>query len=132
MVKSLWQVIAFLMLVQIAPASVCCLLPDAFGGEDTCCVPDSGAPLPGAPELPAPCPSSSMAHSQLPTGLQLPAAPMVEQDHLAAILLKLHLLAAQHAVKKPSLTSTAPPEMRTQWAFVSRAALPGRWPSILA
>ncbi len=125
-----WQIISLVLLVQITPASACCLLPAAFEQPDRCCQTEE-APLPDSPAQPDVCTSDTIGHSQLPAAALTPAMLMVELDDLGLAVLRLHELLLQDAESVPLMT-TAPPELRTTWVFVSRAALPARAPSELA
>lgn len=134
--RRFWQIIALITLVQIVPASACCLLPTTFGAEDTCCTPATrltapstkDAPLPNLPAQPANCPSDTIAHSQLPVVTTLPAAPLVELHWVALAIQMLPTLAPADE-NSLSFVPTAPPELRASWQFVIRAALPARLPS---
>lgn len=139
LMRRFWQIIAFVSLVQIAPASVCCLLPAAFDVEHACCPPSEtslfapddvpDAPLPEVPGQRGACPGDALAHSDVPTGLTLPVVPVVELHDVALALLNSLQDAFAQAEGSLPFVPTAPPELRASWLFVSRAALPARWPS---
>ncbi len=127
--KRFWQFLALVMLALMVPASVCCYGVDACSSQEchTCPCGEQDEEN----RLPASCPSDSIAHSQVPAPIVLPAMQMVELTNLIQEMMRLNELSAAKAVPVPLMT-TAPPELRTTWVFVSRAALPARAPSALA
>lgn len=128
--KRLWQILAFLLLALMVPASACCLGPQqAANPECGCC--SNPAKEHDTPAQPEACPSDTIARSQLPAPVVMPEMPMVELVGIIHELMRLNELAATNAAPVPLMT-TAPPELRTTWNFVSRAALPARAPSELA
>lgn len=122
-----WQLLALVLLALMVPASACCVGPQPVEHKDTCC---SLSPDHDAAPQPEFCPAETLAHSELPPSLAMPAAQMVELVALIQSWINLSELAAQE-VAPESLQTTAPPELRTTWVFVSRAALPARAPSVL-
>ncbi len=87
----------------------------------------------GEHHAPVSCPSDTISHSQVPAPVILPAMQMVELADLIQAMIRLEdeLATATESTGLPLMT-TAPPELRTTWVFVSRAALPARAPSELA
>lgn len=140
--RSFWKLIALLVLVLFAPASMHCLMgadvksplgaAALAAGADDCGDSDHGA-LPQSPEHHEHhCPTDTLAKSSLPVGVMIPEMPSaVLDDALAA----LRRIAAELLSNGDALTvapAVAPKELQTSWAFASRAALPARWPSELA
>lgn len=126
--KRFWHLIALIMLALVVPASVCCLGPQPAEHKDTCCaVPAQGQDSPAQPEF---CPSDTISHSELPPVVAVPEAEMVELLATIQSWLSLSDLVVREFIPEP-VETTAPPELRTSWVFVSRAALPARAPSIL-
>lgn len=124
--KRIWQILAFLLLALMVPASVCCLGPRQAVADDCgCCF--TSDEKPSAPAQPDACPSDTIARSQLPAPVIMPEMQMVELTGIIQELMRLNELAATRAAPIPLMT-TAPPELRTTWVFVSRAALPARAP----
>ena len=130
MMKRLWQSLALLMLALMVPASACCMGPQPVVNEECgcCSTSDENQQAPAQPEA---CPSDTIARSQLPAQVVMPEVPMAELTGIIHELMRLNELAATKAAPV-SLMTTAPPELRTTWVFVSRAALPARAPSELA
>ena len=128
--KRLWQILALLLLALMAPASVCCLGPKPVESHECGCCSSSDEHQ-EAPAQPDACPSDTIARSQLPAAMAMPEMQMVELCDLINPVSRLRELTAQTAAPTPFLT-VAPPELRTTWVFVSRAALPARAPSELA
>lgn len=126
----LWQILAFLLLALMVPASVCCLGPQQAANEECgCCSnPDKERDAPAQPKA---CPSDTIARSQLPAPVIMPEMQMVELTGIIQKLVRLNELAAAKSAPVPLMT-TAPPELRPTWVFVSRAALLARAPSELA
>lgn len=129
LMKRFWQTIAILLLALIVPASVCCWV--SAKEFNVCDCQGAHSEHDEAPELPDACPSDSIAHSQAPALIAIPAMQMVELSDILLELLRLNELAAKPAASVPLIT-TAPPELRVTWVFVSRAALPARAPAVLA
>lgn len=129
-VKRFWQILALFLLTLMVPASVCCLVPQAMEDHqcDSCSMPEQQHDAPAQPDA---CPSDTIEHSQLPAAVVMPEMQMVEVVEIIRAWVHLCELAACEAASRPS-PSTAPPELRTKWVFVSRAALPARAPSELA
>lgn len=124
--KRLWQILALLMLALMVPASTCCQWWEGCATSHDCCSgPDSEHEAPAQQET---CPSVTIAHSQVPAQVVLPAMQMIELTKIIEDIMRLNELAAAKAPQVP-LRTTAPPELRTTWVFVSRAALPARAPS---
>jgi hypothetical protein len=126
----LWQILALLLLALMVPASACCLGPQQVINDECGCCSNSGKD-PNAPAQPEACPSDTIARSQLPADVVMPEMQMIEFADLVQAMMRLNELAAARAAPLPLMT-TAPPELRTTWVFVSRAALPARAPSELA
>ena len=140
--RPFWQSIALLLLVLFAPASMHCLVnaamvDDSAAGvscaSEEACGDTEHAPLPQSPEHEEhQCPTDTLAKSSLPVGVTVPAMPcMVLENALA----ELRRIAGELLSNGDALTvapSEAPKELQTSWAFTSRAALPARWPSVLA
>jgi hypothetical protein len=122
--KRCWQILALVLLVLMVPASVCCLaMPQEVNQECDCCSgPDEEHEAPAQP-----CPSDTISHSQLPSVVVMPEMQMVELMEMIQAFSLRELTA--HAAEPVSVPATAPPELRTTWVFVSRAALPARAPS---
>lgn len=117
------------MLALMVPASVCCQVLEGCSASHECCAcHDDEHETPAKQDA---CPSATIAHSQVPAQVVLPAMQMIELTKIIQDIMRLNELAA---VKAPqvSLRTTAPPELRTTWVFVSRAALPARAPSVQA
>lgn len=127
--KRFWQILTLLLLALMVPASVCCWVPVNECHECDC--EEIPAPHNEAPAFPDACPSDSIAHSQAPALIAIPAMQMVELSDLLLELLRLNELAATTAAPVPLMTN-APPELRVTWVFVSRAALPARAPAVLS
>lgn len=127
--KRFWQLLALILLALMVPASACCLWPKAVEHEDCgcCSTSDQDHDAPAQPEV---CPSDTIAHSQLPAPVIMPTVQMIELAEIIHAWTRLHELASQQAEPLPLMT-TAPPELRTTWVFMSRAALPARAPSEL-
>lgn len=124
--KRLWQILALLMLALMVPASACCQVWEGCSTSHACCsCPDDEHEAPAQQET---CPSVTIAHSQVPTQVVLPAMQMIELTKIIQDIMRLNELEAAKAPQVP-LRTTAPPELRTTWVFVSRAALPVRAPS---
>ncbi len=127
--KGLWQILALILLALMVPASMCCLMPQLMENRDSGCC-SNGDESHDYPPQPEACPSTTIAHSRLPAPVPMPEMQMVELVDLLQAL-RLRELTAQAAAPVP-YPATAPPELPTMWAFVSRAALPARAPSALA
>lgn len=122
----LWQILALLMLALMVPASACCQVWEGYlTSHARCSCHDDEHEAPAQQET---CPSVTIAHSQMPAQVVLPAMQMVELTKIIQDIMRLNELAAPQV----PLRTTAPPELRTTWVFVSRAALPARAPSGLA
>ena len=128
--KRFWQILALILLALMVPASVCCLEAQQVANEECGCCSNADEEH-DAPAQPEACPSDTIARSQLPAQVVMPAMQMVELADIVQAMMRLNELAATKAAPVPMLT-TAPPELRTTWVFVSRAALPARAPSELA
>jgi hypothetical protein len=127
--KRFWQIITLILLALMVPASVCCLMP----AKDfkVCACQGAHAEHDEAPVLPDVCPTDTIAHSQVPLLVAVPAMQMLELADIIHAMMRLNELVATAAAPVPLMT-TAPPELRATWHFVSRAALPARAPSIQA
>lgn len=142
--RTFWQSIALLLLVAFAPATVHCLA----GGTnvhaqkvtvlDACCHhgeqhPDSNTGNEPPSHSEHECPTETLAKTNLPAPLLVPALPCQILDEA---LVALRHLASQMMMTEASdteaLASTTPREWITTWVFASRAALPPRSPSDLA
>jgi hypothetical protein len=131
--RRFWQSIALLLLVLLAPASVHCLL-----NEDThdCCA-TAGMPCDDAGQTPDSdndgheCPAESLAKTNLPASVAVPAMPVTALAHEQELLLHIaaRTLASFDVITVPP--TFVPAELRTCWAFITRAALPVRCPSDL-
>lgn len=128
--KRLWQIISLILLALMVPASMCCLLLQQAENQACACCATSGQDH-DAPALPDACPSDTIAHSQMPVLVAVPEMQMLELAAIIHAMIRLNELAVTPAMPEPAPT-TAPPELRTTWHFVSRAALPARAPSELA
>ena len=121
-----WHLLTLLLLALMLPASVCCWVPmnECHACEGEC------APVPcdEAPVLPDACPSDTLAHSQAPVLLAVPAMQVFELADIIHAMMRLNERAVLKAAPVPLMTN-APPELRVTWVFVSRAALPARAPS---
>lgn len=113
----------------MVPASVCCLGVEVLTEHhcDCCGENEHQSEAPCLPD----CPSDTIAHIQVPVLVTMPQMQMIEITDLIQAMM---LLNEQAAVKAAPvfLMTTAPPQLRTTWVFVSRAALPARAPSALA
>lgn len=127
--KRLWQILALILLALIVPATVCCLVPQQVATQHSGCCSngDEGHDAPAMPDI---CPSDTIAQSYLPVMVTMPEMQMVELVGLIQALALLDLV--EQAACPVLMPTTAPPELRTTWAFVSRAALPARAPAVLA
>ena len=123
-----WQILALVMLALMVPASTCCEWLDKCTSHECGCCSDSEQEVPAQPET---CPSATLAHSQMPAPVVLPAVQMIELVSIIHEMMRLNELVAVDALPLPLMT-TAPPQLRTTWVFVSRAALPARAPAKLA
>jgi len=131
--KVLWHSITILMLALMLPASVCCfdVINNVVPGAATCCdETPHGEDEPAYPE--SECPSETLSHSQLPKIAQA-------LDHIVSGLFEPFLISPYGCADREttwtgsSLEQTAaPPDIGKRWAFVSRAALPVRAPSLVA
>lgn len=129
--KRCWQILALLLFVLMGPASMCCLAAPQNVSEDSCnCCSSNSDEGHEAPAQPIICPSDTIAHSQIPAPIAMPPMQMVELTDIIHAMVWLNELSATQAAPLPLMT-TAPPELRTTWIFVSRAALPARAPSEL-
>jgi hypothetical protein len=128
--KRFWQILTLILLALMVPASVCCLETERAEGHACECRSTPGHEH-DAPAPPEACPSDTIAHSQVPALVAVPAMQMLELADIIHAMLRLNELAATNAAPVPLMT-TAPPELRTTWVFVSRAALPARAPAELA
>lgn len=124
--KRFWQILALLMLALMAPASVCCYGPDVCANQVSCSCEDHEQ------QVPADCPSDTIAHSQVPASVMLPEMQMVELAGVIQAMLRLQDELATALESSGLPMTTAPPEMRTTWHFTRRAALLARAPSNLA
>lgn len=124
-----WQILALLMLALMVPASACCQVWEGCSTSHECCSCHDDEPE--APAQQGTCPSVTIAHSQVPAQVVLPAMQMIELSEIIQDIMRLNELAAAKAPPVP-LRTTAPLELRTTWVFVSRAALPARAPSAQA
>lgn len=124
------QILALILLALMVPASVCCLVPQASENQssDCCALPAQNHDAPAQQDA---CPSTTIAHSQLPTVEAMPDMMLVEVCDIFSASSLLRELTAQ-AEAPLFLPTNAPPELPMTWAFVSRAALPARAPSELA
>lgn len=127
--RRFWQILAITMLALMVPASMCCLLPQLAAKDCSCCT--SSEENHDAPAPQDNCPSDTIAHSQLPLTVIMPQVQMVELVEIIQQWANLRALTSDVNAAVPLMT-TAPPELRTTWVFVSRAALPARAPSELA
>lgn len=126
--KRCWQILALLLFALMGPASVCCLALPQTVSHDACgCCPtsDEEHDVPAQPDV---CPSDTIAHSQIPAPITMPAMQMMELTDIIHAMVRLNEQATTKAAPLPLMT-TAPPELRTTWNFVSRAALLARAPS---
>lgn len=127
--KHFWQILALFLLALMVPASVCCLGVEVLTEHHCDCrgETDHQSEIPSLPD----CPSDTISHSQVPVLVAMPQIQMIEIRDLIQAILRSNELAALSVVPMPLMT-TAPPQLRTTWVFVSRAALPARAPSALA
>jgi hypothetical protein len=128
--KSVWQIFAVILLTLIGPASMCCLVPQQAENQ-RCCGCATHEEDHDAPVSPDACPSATLAHSQVPAPVMLPAMEMIELASIIHEMMRLNELLVVKESPAPLMT-TAPPQLRTTWVFVSRAALPARAPAELA
>lgn len=128
--KRTWQFLSLILLALMVPASVCCLGSQQVANEECGCCSNRDKER-DAPAQPEACPSDTIARSQLPAPVIMPEMPMMELTGIIYELMRLNELAAMK-VAPVCLMTTAPPELRPTWVFVSRAALPARAPSDLA
>ncbi|GEP44465.1 hypothetical protein [Brevifollis gellanilyticus] len=128
--KRLWQILAIVLLALMVPASACCLVPQE-AEKKACCGCSTHGEEQETPASPEACPSTTLAHSQVPAPVLLPAMQMIELVSIIHEIMRLHELVAVKESPVPLMT-TAPPQLRTTWVFVSRAALPARAPAELA
>lgn len=126
--KRLWQILALILLALMVPASMCCLVPQEVEKQHAGCCShgDEGHDVPTMPDI---CPSGTIAQSFLPEMVAMPEMQMVELICLIQAFALLDLI--EQAAAPVSMPTTAPPELRTTWAFVSRASLPARAPAVL-
>ena len=126
--RRFWQIVTLLMLALIVPASMCCHLLETSSSEASGCCPshEQGG---DDEQNPLSCPSDSIAHSQVPETVYLPAVLLAE--HL--------ILVPGAAIPKDSgdldvshFLTEAPPELSPTWAFAHRTSLPARAPSAQA
>jgi hypothetical protein len=128
--RRFWQLITLLTLALIVPASMCCHLVDASSSEASGCCPchDQGG---DEEKNPLSCPSDSIAHSQVPETVYLPAVLLSEHQILApgAAIPKD---SGEHDVSLSHFLTEVPPELSPTWAFAHRTSLPARAPSVPA
>ncbi len=127
--KRLWQILALILLAFMVPASMCCLVPKEVEKQHAGCC-SNGDERHEAPAMPDICPSDTLAQSFLPEMVTMPEMQMVELIDIIQAFAMLDLV--EQAACPVPMPTTAPPELRTTWAFVRRAALPARAPAILA
>ena len=129
--KRFWQILALLLLALMVPASVCCY---GAGGctVEACCSECHDANDDGEHPAPVSCPSDTIAHSQVPAPVMLPAMQMVELAELIQAMIRLQDDLATATESSGLPMTTAPPELRATWHFTQRTALPVRAPSIQA
>lgn len=127
--KRLWPILAFILLAFMVPSTVCCLLPQKVEKQHSGCCShgDEGHEAPAMPDI---CPSDTIAQSYLPEMVTMPEMQMVELIGIIQAFALLDLV--EQAACPVPMPTTAPPELRTTWAFVRRAALPARAPAVLA
>jgi hypothetical protein len=128
--RRFWQITTLLMLALIVPASMCCHLVDTRSSEAGSCCPthDQG----GDDERnPLSCPSDSIAHSQVPEMVYLPAVLLAEHQILAPGA-AIPIDSGDIDVSLSHFITEAPPELSPTWAFAHRTSLPARAPSALA
>lgn len=125
-----WRILAVILLALMGPASMCCLVPQQVESQHCCGCATHGEQH-DAPASPDACPSATLAHSQVPAPVVLPAMQMIELASIIHEMMRLNELVPVKESPVPLMT-TAPPQLRTTWVFVSRAALPARAPAELA
>jgi len=127
--RRFWQITTLLMLALIVPASMCCHLVDTSSSEASGCCPshEQGG---DDEKNPLSCPSDSIAHSQVPETVYLPAVLLAEHQilDLGAAIPKD---SGDHDVSLSHFLTEAPPELSPTWAFAHRTSLPARAPSAL-
>ncbi|SKA85267.1 hypothetical protein SAMN02745166_01125 [Prosthecobacter debontii] len=125
--KRLWQILAFILLALMVPSTVCCLVPQEVEKQHSGCCShgDEGDEAPAMPDI---CTSDTLAQSYLPEMVTMPEMQMVELIGIIQAFALLDL--AEQAATPVPMPTTAPPELRTTWVFVSRAALPARAPAV--
>ena len=128
--RRFWQIVTLLMLALIVPASMCCHLVDTSSSEASGCCPshEQGG---DDEKNPLSCPSDSIAHSQVPEPIYLPAVLLAEHLTLVPGVVIPKDSGDLDVSRSHSLTE-APPELSPTWAFAHRTSLPARAPSALA
>lgn len=130
--KRLWQIFALLMLALMVPASMCCYGADGCVVEACCSECHDEQHDGDEHHAPVSCPSDTIAHSQVPAHVMLPAMQMVELAELIQTMIRLQDELATATESSGLPMTTAPPELRATWHFTQRTALPVRAPSIQA
>lgn len=130
--KRFWQILALLLLALMVPASVCCYGADTSAGQACCSCAEHEQHDGDQPRAPVSCPSDTIAHSQVPAPVMLPAMQMVELAELIQAMIRLQDELATATDSSGLPMTTAPPELRATWHFTHRTALPVRAPSIQA
>ena len=77
-------------------------------------------------------PSDTLSSSELPAPVTVPKVQMALLADLHPEIPRPEESRATQSACDGLLTTTAPPEVRTTWCFVSRTALPARAPSVFA
>lgn len=132
--KRFRQILLLLLLALMLPASVCCEWSKMFFGKDcvTCGCQKEGHQGEDHPSLPGTCPSDTLSSSELPAPVTVLKVQMALLADLHPEIPRPEESRATQSACDGLLTTTAPPEVRTTWCFVSRTALPVRAPSVLA
>jgi hypothetical protein len=140
--RSFWHFVALLLLLAFLPATTHCMgasrlvhMEDAAACASECHHEGEGKEqTPGAPtRSDHDCPTETLAKTNVPAPLMVPALPCQELDATLAAMLRL---VAEENLDAPSmelrLERNTPKEWIHTWVFVSRAALSPRSPSALA
>ena len=84
----LWQILAFLLLALMVPASACCLGSQQVINDECGCCSNAGKDQ-NSPAQPETCPSDTIARSQLPEDFIMPEMQMIELADLVQAMMRL-------------------------------------------
>ena len=137
--RSLWKTVAVILVVLFIPGSVHCAPGDFSEAERTSAHQSNEIAGEQRNDSHHECLAKSLTATQLPAFLKTPGLPHVDLYSPLpvawamsfAALLYLSNAELGNASNSSGILLDSPEELRAQWAFVTRTALPARWPSIL-